>query len=84
MRNYTEGNGYIVYNGLDWLIYKAIGTIIIPVTPKGSSIFLVTRFAESKSQFTLRDTPFDASSGQDINSIISNSISIFGGLSWKF
>lgn len=84
MRNYTEGNGYIVYNGLDWLIYKAIGTIIIPVTPKGSSIFLGTRFAESKSQFTLRDTPFDASSGQDINSIISNSISIFGGLSWKF
>jgi hypothetical protein len=84
MRNYTEGNGYMVFNGLDWLIYKAIGTIIIPITPKGSSIYLGTRFAESKSQFVLRDTPFDASSGQDINNIISNSISIFGGLSWKF
>ncbi len=84
MRNYTEGKGYIVYNGLDWMIYKAIGTIIIPITPNGSSIYLGTRFAEFKSQFIPRDVPFDASSGQDINSIISNSISIFGGLSWKF
>jgi len=84
MRNYTERNGYIVYNGLDGMIYKAIGTIIIPISPKGSSIYLGTRFAESKSQFIPRDTPFDASSGQDINNIISNSISIFGGLSWKF
>jgi hypothetical protein len=84
MKNYTEGNGYIVYNGLDWMIYKAIGTIIIPITPNGSSIYLGTRFAEFKSQFIPRDVSFDASSGQDINSIISNSISIFGGLSWKF
>jgi hypothetical protein len=84
MRNYTEGKGYIVYNGLDWMIYKAIGTIIIPINPKGSSIYLGTRFAEFKSQFIPRDISFDASSGQDINSIISNSISIFGGLSWKF
>jgi hypothetical protein len=83
MRNYTEGNGYIVYNGLDWMVYKAIGTIIIPITPKGSSIYLGTRFSETKSQFILRDQPFDPSSGQDINSIITNSISIFGGLSWK-
>jgi hypothetical protein len=80
MNNYTEGNGYIVYNGLDWMIYKAIGTIVIPVTPKGSNVYLGTRFAESKSRFM----PFDPLSGQDINNIISNSISIFGGLSWKF
>jgi hypothetical protein len=80
MRNYTEGNGYIVYNGLDWMIYKAIGTIVIPVTPKGSNVYLGTRFAEFKSLFI----PFYPSAGQDINSIISNSISIFGGISWKF
>jgi hypothetical protein len=80
MKNYTEGNGFIVYNGLDWMKYKAIGTIVIPITPKGSNIYLGTRFAEFESRFM----PFDPSSGQDINSIITNSISIFGGLSWKF
>jgi len=84
MRNYTEGNGYIVFNGLDWMIYKATANVVIPITSKGSNVYLGTRFAETKSQFIPRDIPFDASSGQDINSIISNSISIFGGLSWKF
>ena len=80
MKNYTERNGYIVYNGLDWMIYKAIGTIVIPITPKGSNVYLGTRFAEFKSRFV----PFDTSSDQEINSIITHSISIFGGLSWKF
>ena len=80
MRNYTEGNGYIVYNGVDWLKYKAIGTILVPITPGGSNVYLGTRFAENQSLFM----PSDPSSGQEINSIISNSISIFGGLSWKF
>jgi hypothetical protein len=84
MKNYTEGNGYIVYNGPDWMIYKAMGTIVIPITEKGSNVYLGTRFAEYKSQFILRDLPFDVTSGNDINNIISNSISIFGGLSWKF
>ncbi|GAI76955.1 unnamed protein product, partial [marine sediment metagenome] len=34
MKNYTEGNGYIVYNGLDWMKYKVIGTIVVPVSQK--------------------------------------------------
>ena len=80
MRNYTERNGYIVYNGLDWMKYKAIGTVVMPVTPEGSNVYLGARFAENKSLFM----PLDPSAGQEINSIISNSISIFGGLSWKF
>lgn len=80
MKNYTEGNGYIVYNGVDWMRYKAMATILIPITSRGSSVYLGTRFAESESIFM----PFDPSSAQDLNSIISNSISIFGGLSWKF
>jgi hypothetical protein len=84
MRNYTEGNGYIVYNGLDWMIYKAIWTIVLPITPKGSNVYLGTRFAEFKSLLMPRDISFDPLSVQEINSIISNSISIFGGLSWKF
>ena len=80
MKNYTEGNGYIVYNGLDWMKYKVLGTIVIPLSPKGSKIYLGTRFAEYESRFI----PFDPSAGQDLNSIINNSISIFGGLLWKF
>ncbi len=80
MKNYTEGNGYIVYNGLDWMKYKVIGSIVIPVSPKGSKIYLGARFSEFESRFI----PFDPSAGQDLNSIINNSISIFGGLLWKF
>ncbi len=80
MKNYTEGNGYIVYNGLDWMKYKALCTIVIPVGPKGSKIYLGARFAEYESHFI----PFDSLAGKEMNSIITNSISIFGGLSWKF
>jgi len=80
MKNYTEGNGYIVYNGLDWMKYKVIGSVVIPVSPKGSKIYLGARFAEYESGFI----PADPSAGQDMNIFITNSISIFGGLSWKF
>ena len=80
MKNYTEGNGYIVYNGQDWMKYKVLGTIVVPVSPKGSRIYIGARFAEYESRFI----PFDPSAGQDMNIIITNSISIFGGLSWKF
>jgi hypothetical protein len=80
MNNYTEGNGYIVYNGLDWIKYKAIGIITMPVTKKGSTVYLGTRLTEFESRFI----PADLLAGQDINNINSNSTSIFGGLSWKF
>jgi hypothetical protein len=80
MKNYTEGNGYIVFNGLDWMKYKALGTVVIPVGPRGSKIYLGARFAEYESHFI----PFDSSAGKEMNSIITNSKSIFGGLSWKF
>ena len=80
MKNYTEGNGYIVYNGLDWMKYKVIGSVVIPVSPKGSKIYLGARFAEYESRFI----PSDPSARRDMNIIITNSISIFGGLSWKF
>ena len=80
MKNYTERNGYIVYNGQDWMKYKVLGTIVIPVSPKGSKISLGARCSEFESRFI----PFDPSAGQDLNSIINNSISIFGGLLWKF
>jgi tetratricopeptide (TPR) repeat protein len=80
MKNYTEGNGYIVYNGLDWMKYKVIGSIVIPITKKGSKVYLGGRFAEYESRFI----PFDPQGADDLNIIINNSISIYGGLSWKF
>ena len=80
MRNYTEGNGYIVYNGLDWMRYKIMTSIVIPFTPKGSRIYLGSRFSENESRFI----PSDPAGTGDINEIITNNISIYGGLSWIF
>jgi hypothetical protein len=80
MKRYTEGNGYIVYNGVDWMKYKAMGIVTIPVTQKGSTVYIGSRFAATESRFI----PFDHSLGQELNSIVTNSLSIFGGLSWKF
>jgi hypothetical protein len=80
MKNYTEGNGYIIYNGLDWMKYKVTGSIIIPVTNLGSMVYLGARFAECESRFI----PFDPLAEQNKNIIIYNSVSIYGGLSWKF
>ncbi len=80
MENFTEDKGYIVYNSLDWMKYKVMGSIVIPVTKQGSRIYLGGRFAEYESRFI----PFDPQGAMDRNSIITNGISIYGGLSWKF
>jgi hypothetical protein len=80
MKNYTESGGYIVYNGLDWMNYKLIGNIIVPLGRKGTSLYAGARFAE------YRNTPisFDPALDPGQNQLIYNSLSIFGGLSWKF
>ena len=80
MRNYTEGNGYIVYNGLDWMRYKIMGSIVIPLTTKGSRIYLGGRFSEYESSFI----PLDPQGARYSNIMITNSISIYGGLLWTF
>ena len=80
MKNYTESNGYIVYNGLDWMKYRAVGNIILPLTTKGSALYAGVRVAEYESWFI----SFDTTQPKDLNKINYNSISIFGGLSWKF
>ncbi len=80
MKNYSELNGYIIYNGTDWMKYKAIGNIVVPLTEKGSVIYAGARFAQYESRFI----PFEPAQPEDLNIINYNSISIFGGLSWKF
>jgi len=80
MKNYTESNGYIVYNGLDWMKYKVLGNLVVPITDKGSAIYAGVRFARYESNMNSIDP---ALSDTQINTINYNSISIFGGLSWK-
>ena len=80
MKNYTEANGYIVYNGLDWMKYKVMASIVVPITRKGSKIYLGGRFAENESRFI----PLDPMGPTDSNILIYNSLSIYGGISWTF
>ena len=81
MKNYTESNAYIVYNGLDWMRYKVLGTIFVPVTAKGSSFYVGVRYADYGNRMITVDPALAENSVNELNY---NSTSIFGGLSWKF
>ena len=81
MRNYTESNGYIVYNGIDWMRSKTIINFMVPLTEKGSVIYTGVRFAQYQSQGITFDP---ALADNEFNKLTYNSLSIFGGLSWKF
>ena len=80
MKNFTERNGYLVYNGLDWVKYKAVANLVLPLTAKGSVFYAGARFAGYENRFI----PLDTTQPANINSLTYNSISIFGGISWKF
>ena len=79
MKNYLEGNGYIVYNGLDRMKHKVSINLVYPVTEKGSRIFLGARWVQYQSSFN----PFDAGIEEIINPLNYNSLSLFGGISWR-
>ena len=79
MLNYLEGNGYIVYNGLDRMKHKVSTNLVFPLTEKGSKIYLGARWVQYQSTFTSLDTPGE----QIVNPLTYNSLSIFGGISWK-
>jgi len=80
MKNFAESNGHIIYNGLDWMKYKVLGNIILPLGKKGSVIYAGARFAEYENSYISFNT------GEPKNQYLLsyNSVSIFGGLSWKF
>jgi hypothetical protein len=80
MRNFSQSNGYIVYNGLDWMKYKVLGNIIVPLGKKGSFIYAGTRFAQYENSYIA----FTATEPENQYLLTYNSISIFGGISWKF
>lgn len=80
MKNYTESNGYVVYNGLDWMKYRILGNVIVPLTAKGSTIYAGARYAGYGSS----EISFSSVPGGNTNNIDYKSLSIFGGISWKF
>jgi hypothetical protein len=81
MHNYLERNGYIVYNGYsDILEKKATLSLLIPVTKKGSLIYLGGRWTSGYSAF-VPETGFLPEPDQRFDL---QTFSIYGGLSWKF
>lgn len=81
MTNYLEGNGSIVYNSYSEYIDRKIQfTLSIPVSKKGSLLYLGGRWTASRSEYY----PLDPEAPGDLNTITYNSLSIYGGISWKF
>ena len=81
MTNYTERNGYIIYNSYSNIIEKKLLlSLTIPVSEKGSLLYFGGRWTADRSEFV----PNDQSLDNITNSISYNTLSIYGGLSWKF
>jgi hypothetical protein len=81
MTNYLEQNGSLVFNSLSDVIHKKVVlTISVPLTEKGSLIYLGGRWTAHESNFY----PFDPAIDQTTNKITYNALSIYGGVSWKF
>lgn len=79
--NYVERNGQIVYNGYSDIIQNKVKlTLSIPVTERGSLIYLGGRWTSHQSGYVLLDP---AETGES-NIISYNAFSIYGGLSWEF
>jgi tetratricopeptide (TPR) repeat protein len=81
MNNYLEYNGAIVYNNFSEVIMKKVTlSLSIPVTGKGSLLFLGGRWTSNRSDFH----PFEPANDFAHNPITYNTISIYGGITWKF
>ncbi len=79
IQNFTESNGYYVYNSLDAILQKSGMNILIPITQKGSSIYFGSKITHYKSYLH----PFTESADNQINKIYYNSYSLYGGILWK-
>lgn len=79
IQNFTESNGYYVYNSLDAILQRGNMTFLIPVNKKGSIIYIGSKFSRYESQLF----PFSETTATHKNIINYNSYSIYGGISWK-
>lgn len=81
MTNYLENNGTIVYNSFSETIQKRVKfTISIPVTDKGSLLYLGGRWTSNISEFH----PLEPVLTDITNTKSYNTLSFYGGISWKF
>lgn len=80
MCNYLENNGAIVYNSFSEYNDKKVQfTLSLPVSKKGSLVYLGGRWTASRSEYHT----FDPESPDDLNTITYNAFSIYGGITWK-
>jgi hypothetical protein len=80
MQNFTENNGYYIYNSLDAIQQTGNMNILIPVAKKGSTVYFGSKIASHESKLY----PFTELANNQISKINYNSFSIYGGISWKF
>lgn len=81
MTNYLENNGAVIYNSFSEKIRrKATVTVSVPVSQKGSLLFLGGRWSAGQSQFFA----FEPVQQPATNTIEYQTISIYGGITWKF
>ena len=80
IRNFADRNGYIIYNNPDWITAKVTLNIIIPVSTKGSTLYIGSRWIRYESDYAAIGDM--ASAGTTSTSF--NNTSFYGGLSWKF
>jgi len=81
MDQYVENYGAIIYNSYGENPGKKAGlSVSVPVSKTGSMLYLGGRWAEYRSRFI----PFDPGLVDQGNAITYHTISIYGGLSWKF
>jgi len=80
IQNYADKNGYLIFNSTDILRQKYDLNITIPVTDKGSLIYAGARYSLHSSHLTSLIDP----ELTELNELLYNSTSLYGGISWKF
>lgn len=80
MKNHTESNGLIIFNGVDYPTGKYSGKIIVPFFKSGITLFAGVGTGRYSSEFL----PFDGYNDYDPNKLNFNNYSVTGGLSWNF
>jgi tetratricopeptide (TPR) repeat protein len=80
MKNHTESNGLIIYNGIDYPIGKYSGKIILPFYKSGITLFAGAGIGSYSSEFL----PFNGYNNYDPNKLNYKNYSFTGGLSWNF
>lgn len=80
MKNFSESNGLVIYNGIDYPTAKYSGKIIVPFYKSGITLFAGVGIGSYSSEFL----PFDGYNDYDPNKLNYKNYSVTGGLSWNF